>query len=153
MVDLSLMLRAARRHAGLSQREMSQAAGTDFRTLERLESGASVNVTLTVLLRLLGAAGASLALIDAAGAPIIDPDPVASAYRDAAGRRQPAHLVTRVVRGLDFPSWKNHDWRKPTPGRTFESRAITKFLADFLADCYSACPDGADRDGSEPAED
>ena len=129
------MLRSARRHAGLSQREMSRAAGTDLRTLERLESGASVNVTLTILLRLLDAAGATLALVDAAGAPITDPDPVASAYRDSGGRRQPAHLVTSVVRGFNFASWTNHDWRKPIPGRTFQSRATTKFLAEFLADC------------------
>ena len=128
------MLRSARRHAGLSQREMSRAAGIDPRTLERLESGARVNVTLHVLLRLLDAAQTSLQLVDAAGEPIIDPDPAASAYRDAAGRRQPAHLKTWVVQGLNFASWKNHDWRVPIPVRTFESRATSKFLAEFLAD-------------------
>lgn len=124
--DLAVMLRSARRDAGLSQRELSRAAGTDRRTLERLESGVIGNVTLAVLLRLLGAAGARLQIVDVEGEPMTDFNPRASRWRDGAGRRQPAHLATfPVSRLLELPSWKNHDWRKPFPTRSFERRAPT----------------------------
>jgi transcriptional regulator with XRE-family HTH domain len=86
------LVRAARRRADLSQRELALAAGVHGSTVGRIESG-HLTPSLEMLLRLLAAAGLHLAVVDGDGRlvqPMEDRDDI----RDGAERRYPAHLDT-----------------------------------------------------------
>jgi transcriptional regulator with XRE-family HTH domain len=73
----SLLVREARRRAGLSQRELAELAGTSQPAIARLESGRS-SMTLTTLTRLLAAAGFDLVTGITPHSP---DDEVVAAYR------------------------------------------------------------------------
>lgn len=61
------MLRHSRRQAGMTQRELAEAAGTPQSTIGRIETG-RLNPTLDNLRHLLRAAGQDLELVPVAGA-------------------------------------------------------------------------------------
>jgi transcriptional regulator with XRE-family HTH domain len=95
-IRVDTLLRAARHHADLSQRELAARAGVDRAMVSRLESGQVASPRLATVVRLLAAANVSLVPVTATGHPL-PPRPYDDA-RDAAARRWPAHLEVREVR-------------------------------------------------------
>jgi transcriptional regulator with XRE-family HTH domain len=88
-----LILRAARRHADLSQRELASLSGVPASTIAAVETGRDVRVR--VLDRLLAMCGWNLSVLDSRGHRV---DTLTeSGLRDRAGRRYPAHLDVRPV--------------------------------------------------------
>ena len=57
LADVQEMIKDARRHAGLSQMELAERAGVARTTLARMETLARGDMSVSVLLRLLEAAG------------------------------------------------------------------------------------------------
>lgn len=144
-VDLGATLRALRRNADLSQRQLAERSGVPQTTIARVESGLTPDPRFRTLERLLRAAGAGLTI--AAPAPAPAPVSAASApvsalagtvivfssssdqtcsppavphesIRDAAGRHCPAHLDARLVQEpRDWPgAWWSH-WFDLPPER------------------------------------
>ncbi|HEU4424385.1 MAG TPA: helix-turn-helix transcriptional regulator [Pilimelia sp.] len=94
VVDLAAALRALRRRADLSQRELAVRAGVPQATIARIESGRAVSPAFRTVERLVRAAGGVLALrVDGDDLP---PNPH-EALRDRGGRHYPAHLDVREV--------------------------------------------------------
>ena len=88
-----LILRAARRHADLSQRDLAALSGVPATTIAAVETGRDVRVT--VFDRLLTECGWDLCVLDIRGhrvEALTD-----NGLRDRAGRRYPAHLDVRAV--------------------------------------------------------
>lgn len=86
------IVRAARRRADWSQRELARHAGVHHATIGRIEAG-RLTPSLALLQRVLGAAGFRLAVVDGDGRvlrPMRDRDDI----RDGAERRYPSHLDT-----------------------------------------------------------
>ncbi|MEV4491417.1 helix-turn-helix transcriptional regulator [Micromonospora coxensis] len=86
------IVRAVRRRADASQRELARAAGLHHATVGRIEAGGMVP-SLDVLHRILAVAGLRLVVVDGTGRvlrPMRDSDDT----RDGAGRRYPSHLDT-----------------------------------------------------------
>ena len=86
------IVRAARRRADWSQRELARRVGVHHATIGRIEAG-RVTPSLELLQRVLGAAGFRLAVVDDRGRvlpPMRDRDDI----RDGADRRYPSHLDT-----------------------------------------------------------
>src|SRR6476646_1093501 len=84
------LLRAARRRADLSQRDLARAAKIHPSTVGRIESG-ELHPSLEIFRRLMGAAGHYFAVVDDEGRvlhPMRDRDDL----KDGAERRYPAHL-------------------------------------------------------------
>ena len=94
-----VILRAARRHADLSQRELAALSGVPATTIAAVETGRDVRVT--VFERLLALCGWDLCVLDSRGHRV--DALVESSLRDRAGRRYPAHLDVR-------PSERPGDW-------------------------------------------
>lgn len=63
LADVAEQLRAARRDAGLSQAEMAARAGVSRTTVARMETLAKGDMSLSVLVRLLEAAGYDLKVV------------------------------------------------------------------------------------------
>jgi transcriptional regulator with XRE-family HTH domain len=63
--DVAEMLRSARKDSGLSQEEMATRAGVARTTLTRMENLARGDMSVSVLLRLLEAAGYDIKVIKA----------------------------------------------------------------------------------------
>lgn len=61
--DVAEMLKSARREAGLSQDELAQRAGVARTTVTRMETLAKGDMSVSVLVRLLEAAGYDLKLV------------------------------------------------------------------------------------------
>jgi transcriptional regulator with XRE-family HTH domain len=100
-MDLGAVLRALRRAADLSQRQLAERAGVSQTAVARIESGRAGNPAFRTVERLVRAAGATLrAEADPPASGAAPPDPVPhEELRDAAGRRYPAHLdVLEVTR-------------------------------------------------------
>ncbi|MFI7434440.1 GNAT family N-acetyltransferase [Micromonospora haikouensis] len=134
-VDLGGSLRALRRRADLSQRELADLAGVPQATLARIESGRSGDVRFRTIERLVRAAGGRVAIgipgaqasdhscdraSDLAGedrVPEVVPVPRVphDGLRDEAGRRYPAHLDAWEVHGpRDWPgAWWAGWWNLP----------------------------------------
>ncbi|MER7271958.1 helix-turn-helix transcriptional regulator [Micromonospora carbonacea] len=142
-VDLGGSLRALRRRADLSQRELADLAGVPQATLARIESGRSGDVRFRTMERLVRAAGGRVAIGtpaaeagdhagDHAGdgsraqasdhtgdltGPEVVPVPRVphDGLRDEAGRRYPAHLDAWAVHGpRDWPgAWWAGWWKLP----------------------------------------
>lgn len=87
------LIRRARRHAELSQREMAHAIGISKSTLARAEVD-NGSVSLPVLLAALAVGGIDLIAVDDDGEAFpLRPD----GLRDRGGRKLPAHLQARVA--------------------------------------------------------
>ncbi|MER7443642.1 GNAT family N-acetyltransferase [Micromonospora avicenniae] len=133
-VELGRALRALRRRADLSQRELAQRSGVPQATLARIESGRARDPRFRTIERLVRAAGGELAIGVRAGeepgasgaAPGVavpaEVLPVSAVphdeLRDEAGRRYPAHLdVWEVREPRDWPGAWWADWYKLPPER------------------------------------
>ncbi|MBV1849902.1 helix-turn-helix domain-containing protein [Catellatospora tritici] len=84
------LIRAARRRADLSQRELARGAGLHPSTVGRIEAGELVPSLATFNLLMI-ATGFYLAVVDEEGAVLIPMDDRED-LRDGAGRRYPSHL-------------------------------------------------------------
>lgn len=119
-LDVVGLVRAARRRADTSQREMAEKAGVSAATVGRIEAG-SLRPSLAVLEAVLAVAGIRLVAVGAdnrAVPPMWDaPD---GNLRDGAGRRYPSHLDVIV----DPTGW---DW---WGGRYGLARPPETFLRD-----------------------
>ncbi|MGK5445552.1 GNAT family N-acetyltransferase [Micromonospora sp. URMC 105] len=147
MVDLGATLRALRRHADLSQRELAEKSGVPQSTIARIESGRTVDPGFRTVEQLVRAASGRFGWLSAApreelsgGAEEVSggaeelPGGVLPAVpheelRDGAGRHCPAHLDAREVREpKDWPgAWWAHvyhlppeRWLTPLPAVTYE---------------------------------
>ncbi|MFC8850134.1 MULTISPECIES: helix-turn-helix domain-containing protein [unclassified Micromonospora] len=86
------IIRAVRRRADASQRELAVYAGVHPSTIGRIEAGA-LTPSIAVLRRLLAAAGFRLAVVDEFGR-VLQPMRDRDDTRDGAERRYPSHLDT-----------------------------------------------------------
>lgn len=117
---LALVLRDARRFAGLSQRGLASRSGQPAGTIAAVESGQR-DVSVTRLSAMLAACGWQLRVVDGHGDPVdglVDND-----MRDGGRRRYPAHVQLRGTEQLG--SWWGDRWglywgRPPRPRRTFD---------------------------------
>ncbi|GAB3852336.1 hypothetical protein GCM10029963_41680 [Micromonospora andamanensis] len=126
MLDLGSVLRALRRQADLSQRELAERSGVPQSTVARIESGRSAGAQFRTVQRLVRAAGGALRIAgpDEQAPPCPDEQALSGDVicddirRDDAGRRYPAHLDVRQVRTLkDWPgAWWAH-WYSLPPDR------------------------------------
>ncbi|MFF0718844.1 GNAT family N-acetyltransferase [Micromonospora sp. NPDC003816] len=125
LTDVGAMLRALRRRADLSQRELAALSGVPQSTVARIESGRGADPRFRTVQRLVRAAGGTVGLV--AGGALTAGDALAAGagevasddgWRDAAGRRYPAHLDARRVRTLrDWPGAWWADWYTLPPER------------------------------------
>jgi ADP-ribose pyrophosphatase YjhB (NUDIX family)/transcriptional regulator with XRE-family HTH domain len=118
---VGLVLRRARRDAGLSQRALATRAGVPASTVAAAES-AQRDLKVATFAALLDAGGWSLRVVDRDG-NAIDELPVFDGPLDAADRRYPAHVELRSTERLG--SWWGDRWgpywgRPPRPPRTFD---------------------------------
>ncbi|MEV4844313.1 GNAT family N-acetyltransferase [Micromonospora matsumotoense] len=125
LADLGRTVRALRREADLSQRELATRSGVPQATIARIESGRAndprfhtverlvraVGGTLTISLPTAAAAEASTAEATCALPPVPHDD-----LRDTTGRRYPAHLDVWPVREpKDWPGAWWADWYNLPP--------------------------------------
>ncbi|MEV4661222.1 helix-turn-helix transcriptional regulator [Micromonospora echinofusca] len=137
-IEVGTALRALRRRADLSQRELARRSGVPKSTVARIEADPGVDPRLRTVERLVRAAGGELAVgvrtadqrttADGPGAvAALGPVPH-DERRDEGGRRYPAHLDVREVRTLkDWPgAWWGHwyvppeQWPMRVPERTYD---------------------------------
>lgn len=120
-LDLGVMLRALRRAADLSQRELAGRAGMQHVMVSRIESGKTRNPSFRTVERLVHAAGGRLDC-DASG---VEPIPHERSL-DNANRHFPAHLDLRdVLRPRDWSGawWElTHAFPRPMPPVTCDVR-------------------------------
>jgi transcriptional regulator with XRE-family HTH domain len=109
------LLRAARRRADLSQRQLAETVGVSRRTVERAESGEAQVVSVGLLTQLLAVAGCRLIAVDDFSRPLLVAP--ADQLRDRAGRSYPAHLDVRVPR-----RWL--DWWGDLPFSTYADKSM-----------------------------
>ncbi|GHJ17493.1 hypothetical protein TPA0908_58940 [Micromonospora sp. AKA38] len=107
--DLGATLRALRRAADLSQRELAERSGVPQTTVARIECGRSVGSSFRTVARLVVAAGGRVIIAPPGERDRLLPT-VSEQLRDAAGRHCPAHLDAREVREpKDWPgAWWAH---------------------------------------------
>ncbi|MEU5527673.1 GNAT family N-acetyltransferase [Micromonospora chersina] len=126
VTDLAAILRALRRAADLSQRELAGRSGVPQATIARIESGRSSDPSFRTVERLVGAVDGRIVLRGGPVAGELATVPHED-LRDAAGRHCPAHLDPREVREpKDWPgAWWAHwfnlpaDRWPPLPAVTF----------------------------------
>ncbi|MGC4790022.1 helix-turn-helix domain-containing protein [Micromonospora sp. DT178] len=142
-IEVGAALRALRRQADLSQRELARRSGVPKSTLARIEADPAADPKLRTVERLVRAAGGELAVgVRTAdqrstdgepgdgelGAVTVLPFVPHDGRRDEGGRRYPAHLDVREVRTLkDWPgAWWGHwyvppeQWPARVPERTYD---------------------------------
>ncbi|WP_433354876.1 helix-turn-helix transcriptional regulator [Micromonospora saelicesensis] len=86
------IVRAVRRYADLSQRELARWAGVHHATIGRIEAGRTVP-SIDLLRRIVGVVGCRLAVVGEFGR-VLRPMRDWEDTRDGAGRRYPSHLDT-----------------------------------------------------------
>lgn len=121
--DVVGLVRAARRRADCSQRELAERAGVAASTVGRIEGGSLVP-SLGVLRRLLAGAGLVLVAVDAEGrvvAPMLDDR---DDLRDGAERRYPSHLDVVVDPGPG--EWWGDRYGLTSPPETFHRDRWTR---------------------------
>jgi transcriptional regulator with XRE-family HTH domain len=116
--NLGRALRALRRRADLSQRQLAERSGVPQPTLARIESGRALDPRFRTVERLVRAAGGEVAL-GIPGAELVEPASVPhDDMRDEAGRRYPAHLdVWPVHEPRDWPGAWWAEWYRLPPQR------------------------------------
>ncbi|WP_243706120.1 GNAT family N-acetyltransferase [Micromonospora sp. KC721] len=138
-LDLGSILRALRRRADLSQRELADRSGVPQSTIARIESGGSRDPRFRTIERLVGAMAAGLTIslevptdhgVATPGLPAVPHEEL----RDSAGRHCPAHLDARAVheprdwRGAWWAGWYDlppERWPAPLPLVTYDQdRAV-----------------------------
>ncbi|MEU7652301.1 GNAT family N-acetyltransferase [Micromonospora taraxaci] len=117
--DLGRALRALRRRADLSQRELAERSGVPQPTLARIESGRAADPRFRTVERLVTAAGGEVAVGVPTALAVTEPTPVPhDEMRDEAGRRYPAHLdVWPVDEPRDWPGAWWAEWYRLPPER------------------------------------
>lgn len=91
--DASGLVRAVRRRADLSQRELAERTGLSRSTIGRIESG-SLAPGLRTLTTILSVAGVRLVAVDEDNRRVPPMEDLPGDVRDGAGRRYPSHLDT-----------------------------------------------------------
>ena len=127
---LGAVLRAARRRADLSQRELARLAGVPVGTVARVESERGADPRLRTVEKLLAVMDLRLAVLTSRGdARELLPAAGDGDLRDGAGRRYPPHLDVRPVRTADdwWGAWWNYEiprgqWPVRPPDNTFDLR-------------------------------
>jgi len=143
-MDVPALLRAARRAADLSQRQLAERAGVPASSIGGIESGRR-QVTLGGAERLLGACGWRLVVVDTEGRPVTPP---VDDRRDRGGRQYPAHLDVRETG--PHGDWWGDRWPgvygvPPRPVHTFH---LHRGSRDWLR--RQAAEDAPAQDPSEP---
>ncbi|MFJ8686425.1 GNAT family N-acetyltransferase [Micromonospora wenchangensis] len=130
LVDLGRTVRALRREADLSQRELARRSGVPQATIARIESGRATDPRFHTVERLVRAVGGTLTVALPVGpASSVAPTAASAAevtcalppvphddLRDTAGRRYPAHLDVWPVREpKDWPGAWWADWYNLPP--------------------------------------
>ena len=111
------LVRATRRCADLSQRELAGRAGLSRSTVGRIEAGTLVP-SMATLSAVLGVAGFRLVAVDAGGALVpLMADPAAQDLRDGAERRYPSHLD--VIVDPSAAEWWGGRYGLARPPETF----------------------------------
>ncbi|OKI47360.1 GNAT family N-acetyltransferase [Micromonospora sp. CB01531] len=127
LTDLGATLRALRRMADLSQRELAGKSGVPQATIARIESGRSPDPGFRLVERLVGAVAGRITISVPAGAEL--PPVPQEELRDAAGRHPPAHLDAREVRQpRDWPGAWWAPWYDVPPERWPPLPAVTYAL-------------------------
>lgn len=109
------IVRAVRRRADASQRELARFAGVHPTTIGRIEAG-TLTPSLTMLLRILGAAGFRLVVADESGR-VLKPMRDRADLRDGAQRRYPSHLD--VITDPEPGEWWADRYGLARPPETF----------------------------------
>jgi transcriptional regulator with XRE-family HTH domain len=121
---VSAHLRAVRRRADLSQRELADRSGVPLRTIPRIEADRTADPRVSTLSRLVEAAGCRLVVVHQNGE--IRPLPDLPELRDRIGRRFPAHLDPKAVRTyLDW--WRSNIYKKHPPLPTFTYTTVRRY--------------------------
>ena len=137
-MDIAIMLREIRRRFVLSQRELAELSGLGKSTIGRLESGECADPSIGTVTRILGSVGLRIAVLHGHGREfVVTGEPVD--YRMSDGRRLPAHLRVRAIRGMQTPwwGWFRIAWLPDDPRRnpavppfTYDRRCDPQLLAD-----------------------
>lgn len=119
------VLRAVRWRVGLNQRELAAAAQVPSASVIRLETEGESDVRLSTLVRLVGAAGLRLAVVDDEGTHLTIPFGQ-DRFHDRGDRRLPAHRETYDPRRGYW--WgkgllQQPDPRHPLPARVIRGRS------------------------------
>ncbi|MBN9735834.1 MULTISPECIES: helix-turn-helix transcriptional regulator [unclassified Pseudonocardia] len=101
--DVSGLVRAVRRRAELSQRELAERTGLARSTIGRIESR-SLAPSLDTLSAILDVAGLRLVAVDQENRLVRPMEDIPGDVRDGAGRRFPSHLDT-VLDPVDGEWW------------------------------------------------
>ncbi len=102
-------LRALRRTADVSQRDLSARSGVAHSTIERLEldGDRAGDPRLSTLSKLVQSAGCRLLICDDDNVPIVPMTELAGIFRDLGGRRLPAHLdPVKAIEERFRPWWE-----------------------------------------------
>ncbi|MEV6517084.1 helix-turn-helix transcriptional regulator [Micromonospora chalcea] len=119
------IIRAVRRRADASQRELARFARVHPSTIGRIEAG-SLTPSLAMLSRIIGTAGFRLVVVDEAGT-VLKPMRDRADLRDGAERRYPSHLD--VVTDPEPGEWWADRYGLARPPETFyRDRAVRDAL-------------------------
>ncbi|RBJ08456.1 XRE family transcriptional regulator [Micromonospora provocatoris] len=119
------IVRAVRRRADASQRELARFARVHPSTIGRIEAG-SLTPSLTMLSRIVGTAGFRLVVVDEAGR-VLKPMRDRADLRDGAERRYPSHLD--VVTDPEPGEWWADRYGLARPPETFyRNREVRDWL-------------------------
>ncbi|MHA3702969.1 helix-turn-helix domain-containing protein [Jatrophihabitans sp. YIM 134969] len=121
-------LRACRASAGLSQRDLAEAAGVPRSTVGRVEAGHVEDVKLSTIVRLAEECDVILVGTTGSHAPMLETD-LAQRHTDRAGRMMPAHLFNLPYLA---PLTGDDSWRvrRGVPRRTYRTSLPVRDVPD-----------------------
>lgn len=150
-IDVGAALRALRRRADLSQRELAQRSGVPKSTVARLESDPEADPRLRTVERLIRAAGGELTVSvrecaaareDGTQSPARPPEP-----RLPVGVRNSATARTEAADGIDSRPEEPHDGHRDEAGRRYPAhldlrqvRTLKDWPAAWWAHWYNLPP-------------